>query len=219
MPFSQRCTDVRQQSNRFASSSWVRSRLSLMVRSSVGVTLVMSSFLSSSPKGVTIYVTECHISYPEITTSHGLKQGTLPPLLPQIDRTHPNPPLHQFEPMVEFTPHRPRRVRRRSLTTYARVVIAPWRRRDGDGPGRLTAPRKDTNFEPAVHLQCAHPDCRTTLTPDRKRRHGPPLLQSDRHGSESAIGLSESVVGIVGIRKRLADGRHGCHLSTYVMST
>ena len=40
----------------------------------------------------------------------------------------------------------------------------------------------------------------STLNHDPPARYGPPLLQGDRHESESAIGLSESVVGIVGIR-------------------
>ena len=34
-----------------------------------------------------------------------------------------------------------------------------------------------------------------------QRRYGPPLLQGDRHAPESVIGLSELVIGIVGIRK------------------
>ena len=41
----------------------------------------------------------------------------------------------------------------------------------------------------------------STLNPDPQRPYGPPLLHGDRHGLESAIGLPESVVGIVGMRR------------------
>ena len=40
--------------------------------------------------------------------------------------------------------------------------------------------------------------------PTPQRRYGPPLLQGDRHAPESVIGLSELVIGIVGIRTFLA---------------
>ena len=39
----------------------------------------------------------------------------------------------------------------------------------------------------------------STLNPHIQRPYGPPLLQGDRHGMESAIGLPESVVGIAGM--------------------
>ena len=38
----------------------------------------------------------------------------------------------------------------------------------------------------------------STLNPHPQHPYGPPLLEGDRLGPESAIGLSESVVGIVG---------------------
>ena len=40
-----------------------------------------------------------------------------------------------------------------------------------------------------------------------QRHYGPPLLQGDRHGPESAIGFAESVVGIAGMGKDPEDFR------------
>ena len=39
----------------------------------------------------------------------------------------------------------------------------------------------------------------TKAVRSRVRAYGPPLLQGDRHGLESAIGLLESVIGIAGM--------------------
>ena len=42
---------------------------------------------------------------------------------------------------------------------------------------------------------------RDEYTPEAERPHGPPFIQGDRHGLESAIGLPESVVGVGGMGK------------------
>ena len=72
----------------------------------------------------------------------------------------------------------------------------------------LTPPENRPSAVPATHLRRPHHSRRTPTptpilqlhNPTPQRRYGPPLLQGDRHAPESVIGLSEPVIGIVGIR-------------------
>ena len=85
------------------------------------------------------------------------------------------------------------RCRRRSHLRRRHPRPSPQQRAPDNAQGRID--------EKALRLDedRLHP-LTSTLNPDPQRPYGPPLLQGDRHGLESAIGLPESVVGIAGIR-------------------
>ena len=62
---------------------------------------------------------------------------------------------------------------------------------------RLGSPPAEATPLDEDPLQPLHSNPEPTPT---QRRHGPPLPQRDRHRLESVIGMSELLIGIVGIR-------------------
>ena len=68
------------------------------------------------------------------------------------------------------------------------------------GKPALGCPRNTPDKTPALDGDPLQPLNFNPENPNPQRPYGPPLLQSDRHAPESVIGLSELVIGIVGIR-------------------
>ena len=79
------------------------------------------------------------------------------------------------------------------------------------GKPALGCPRNTPDKTPALDGDPLQPLNFNPENPNPQRPYGPPLLQGDRHAPESVIGLSELVIGIVGIRRaavRPDEGRH-----------
>ena len=68
------------------------------------------------------------------------------------------------------------------------------------GKPALGCPRNTPDKTPALDGDPLQPLNFNPENPNPQRPYGPPLLQGDRHAPESVIGLSELVIGIVGIR-------------------
>ena len=75
------------------------------------------------------------------------------------------------------------------------------------GKPALGCPRNTPDKTPALDGDPLQPLNFNPENPNPQRPYGPPLLQGDRHAPESVIGLSELVIGIVGIRKSPDGGR------------
>ena len=71
------------------------------------------------------------------------------------------------------------------------------------GKPALGCPRNTPDKTPALDGDPLQPLNFNPENPNPQRPYGPPLLQGDRHAPESVIGLSELVIGIVGIRSRI----------------
>ena len=91
-------------------------------------------------------------------------------------------------------PPEPRKSRRRGPSEPLRPTSTPLENR----PSAVPATHLDKT--PALDGDPLQPLNFNSENPNPQRPYGPPLSPSDRHAPESVIGLSELVIGIVGIR-------------------
>ena len=82
------------------------------------------------------------------------------------------------------------------------------------GKPALACPRNTPEKAPSLDEDPLQPLNFNPVTRPPERRYGPPLLQGDRHAPESVIGLSELVIGIVGIRRLTRSNNFSRSMST-----